>query len=506
MSKLSFKYLTMIPINPNVFLYFYIAELLLWITPFFILITLLIIVRVIYVARKAKRSVWQQFFRRKIFAGISIVIFILTAILSVIGCETLSIKKELNQLSESYDEKHRNQQMRRNFVLEHDHQYGEFIFPKGTLINRYDPSDNGEETYPLILSGFNQARFAEPVKISGVMASAIDGSWIELAEDQAIGPIHFYSSKFGEYGGWMVDRTTPTIFCRKGSVVLFEKPLGPSFNVDDEYWWKDKDGVDAHFKPSEWQFRYCDDSRKIEVLPAYGTAEAIALEKAQAEREAEEDRKFQPIVKYGVLMDAEPIEFTISFYLEGLQQYMNANYSEAYQSFLQAAEYKEKGADYYLGIMNYHGQGTAKNREEALKWLNQAVEAGNSNAVAKIGQIYFEDAEMKDYDRALAIFNEAAQQGNLIAEFYLGLMYAEGLGVEQNYLTASSWFKKASHPMHDAGMTGTHDLSIQAMINIGRMYSEGLLGEKDPKAAEPWLEKACYLDSEKACELWEAVK
>ncbi|MGL4674900.1 MAG: tetratricopeptide repeat protein, partial [Wohlfahrtiimonas sp.] len=163
-------------------------------------------------------------------------------------------------------------------------------------------------------------------------------------------------------------------------------------------------------------------------------------------------------------------------------------------------------ADYYLGIMNYHGQGTTKNREAALNWLNQAVEAGNSNAVAKIGQIYFEDAEMKDYDRALAIFNEAAKQGNLVAEFYLGLMYMEGLGVEQNYPTALSWFKKASHPMHDAGMTGTHDLSIQAMINIGKMYSEGLLGEKDPKAAEPWLEKACYLDSEKACELWEVVK
>ncbi|WP_158076803.1 tetratricopeptide repeat protein [Wohlfahrtiimonas populi] len=416
------------------------------------------------------------------------------------------MKKELNQLSESYGEKYRNQQMRRNFVLKHDHQYGEFIFPKGTLINRYDPSDDGEETYPLILSGFNQARFAEPVKIAGVMASATDGSWVELAEDQAIGPVHFYSSKFGEYGGWMVDRTTPTIFCRKGSVALFEKPSGLSFNTDDEYWWKAKDGAEAHFKPSEWQFRYCDDSHKIEVLPAYGTAEAIALEKARAEREAEEDRKFQPVVKDGVLMDAEPIEFTISFYLEGLQQYMNANYSEAYQSFLQAAEYKEKGADYYLGIMNYHGQGTAENREEALKWLNQSVEAGNSNAVAKIGQIYFEDAEMKDYDQALAIFNEAAQQGNLVAEFYLGLMYTEGLGVGQNYPAALSWFKKASHPMHDAGMTGTHDLSIQAMINIGRIYSEGLLGEKDPKAAEPWLEKACYLDSKKACELWEAVK
>ena len=496
----------MIPFNPSIFLYLYIAELLLWITPLFIFLTILIIVRVICVAHKAKISVWQQFFKRKILAGFSIFIFVLTGILLVVACEILSVKQALNHFSESYDEKQHYQKMRRNFVLEHDHQYGEFIFPEGTLINRYDPSDDGEETYPLILSGFQKARFAEPIQVAGVMASAIDGSWVELAEDQAIGPVHFYSSKFGEYGGWMVDRTTPTIFCRKGSVALFEKPSGPSFNIDDEYWWKAKDGAEAYFKPSEWQFRYCDDSHKIEVLPAYGTDEAVALEKSQAEREVEEDRKYQSIVKDGVVMDAEPIELTIIFYLEGLQQYMNANYSEAYQSFLQAEEYKEKGADYYLGIMNYHGQGTTQNKETALNWLNQSVESGNSNAVAKIGQIYFEDDEMQDYNRALAIFNKAAKQGNLVAEFYLGLMYAEGLGVEQNYLTALSWFKKASHPMHDAGMTGTHDLSIQAMINIGKMYSEGLLGEQDLKAAEPWFDKACHLDSEKACELWAAIK
>ena len=496
----------MIPFNPNVFLYFYIAELLLWITPFFILITLFIIVRVIYTAQKANTSLIKQFFQTKIWAGISLVIFVCTAILSVISFETLSMKKELNQLSESYDEKRHYIKMRQNFVLEHDHQYGEFIFPKGTLINRYDPSDNGEETYPLVLSGFNQARFAEPTKIAGVMASATDGSWVELAEDQEVGPVHFYSSKFGEYGGWVVDRTTPTIFCPKGSVALFEKPSGPSFNIDEEHWWKDKDGVEAHFKPSEWQFRYCDDSYKIEVLPAYGTDEAIALEKEQEKREAEENRQHQTIIKDGVLMDAEPIEFTISFYLEGLQQYMNANYSEAYQLFQEAAENNETDAYYYLGTMNYYGQGVPKNREEALIWLNKSVESDNSSAIATIGQIYFEDDGTKDYDKALAIFNEAAKQGNLIAEFYLGVMYAEGLGVEQNYSTAFMWFKKASHPMHDAGMTGTHNLSIQAMINIGKMYTEGLLGEKDPKAAEPWFEKACYLDSEKACELLEAVK
>lgn len=499
----------MIPFNPNVFLYFYIAEQVLWIAPLFIFITILLVLRIFYLAHKNKISFLKQCIKRKIFSVITFILFLLSIILSTISFEVLNVKTELNELSAQHNEQYRYQQMRRNFVLEHDHLYGEFIFPKGTLINRYDPSDNGEETYPLVLSGLNKARFAEPVKIAGVIASAIDSSgaaWIELAEDQNVGPVHFYSTKFGEYGGWMVDRTTSTIFCSKGSVALFEKPLGPDLDLNDEEWWKDKDGAEAHFQPSEWQFRYCDDSYQIEILPAYNDAidESIPIEK---------ESQSQLVVKDGVLMDAEPIEIEISFYLEALGQYFGAqksglesDYVKAYQLFQQAERQNEREAYYYLGIMNVYGQGIPKNREEALYWFNKAAETGSNDAIAQMGRMYFEDNEMQDYDRALIIFNEAAGRGNLVAEFYLGLMYEQGLGVEQDYSIALAWFKKASHPIHAAGMTGVHPLSIQAMINIGRIYAEGLLSEKNPKAAEPWFEKACYLDSEQACELWESIK
>lgn len=508
----------MIPFNPAVFVYLYIAEMLLWITPLFILMTLLIVVRIFYVARKEQSAFWQCFFKRKLFAIFSIIIVIITALLSVISWEVLTMKRELQKLNEpdsAYEQRMRNQKMRQNFVLEHDHQYGEFVFPKGTLINRYDPSDDGEEDYPLILSGLRSAEFPEPIEFAGILTTRIEArGLVELAEDQNVGPIHYYSSKYGEYGGWVEDRTTPTMFCPKGSIALFEKPSGPSINLDDEFWWRDKDGLEAHFKPSEWQFRSCDNRFEIDILPAFGTSEAIALEEAEDVRRAAEDRVPQTIVKDGVVMDAEPVEFTISFYLEAMNHYhfsakksgLAEDYEKAYQLFLQAADNGEQDAYYYLGIMNLYGEGTPQNREDALIWFHKAVDAGNSSALGMIGTVYLKDKTVKNFDQALEIFNQAAEKGDLTAEFYLGVMYAEGLGVETNYQTALEWFKKAGHLQHGFGMTGQHSLSIQAVINVGQIYAEGLLGEKDPKAAEPWFEKACYLDSDIACNLWKMVK
>ena len=232
----------MIPFNPAVFVYLYIAEMLLWITPLFILMTLLIVVRIFYVARKEQSAFWQYFFKRKLFAIFSIIIVIITVLLSVISWEVLTMKRELQRLNEpdsAYEQRTRNQKMRQNFVLAHDHQYGEFIFPKGTLINRYDPSDDGEEDYPLILSGLRSAEFPEPIEFAGILTTRIEArGLVELAEDQNVGPIHYYSSKYGEYGGWVEDRTTPTMFCPKGSIALFEKPSGPDINLDDEFLWR----------------------------------------------------------------------------------------------------------------------------------------------------------------------------------------------------------------------------------------------------------------------------
>lgn len=502
----------MIPFNPGIFLYLYIAEMLVWMTPLFILTTFIIVVRIFYVAKKEELSFFKSFFKRKIFAGFSIIIFILTGILLVVSYEVIHLQFALSTLNDDewrkeYEQKTRYQKMRQNFVLEHDHLYGAFVFPKGSLINRYDPSDNGDETYPLILSGLRTAVFPKPIEIAGILGVKIDArGYVELAEDQMVGPQHYYSHKTGQ---WTEDRTFPLMACAKASVALYEKPFAPSSNWDEEEWWREKDGLDAHFKPSEWQFRYCNNNHTIEILPAYGTKEAIAIEVAEEKAEEERRKKPETILRNGVLMDAEEVVFSISYLLEAQQQYLfsgnkdlqTEDYLKIYELFEKAADNGEEEAYYYLGIMNYAGEGVPQDREKALYWLQKSVDAGNEEAIARIGSIYLHDEEVQDDTRAREIFQKVAEsERNETAEYYLGQIYAEGLGVEQNYQKALEWFKKAADPFHAIGMTGYHPLALRAMLNVGKFYEEGLVGEKDYAAAEPWYDKACHLELEEACE------
>lgn len=495
----------MIPFNPAIFLIMAIIKLIALATPFLWLYSLLFALRVFFIARKEQVPFFRLLFKSKFFIVVLVITLIFSGITWYTSAEEKAFKADYTTRSEY-------QKQRRNFVLEHDHLYGEFLFPKGTLINRYDPSDNGDETYPLILSGLKTAEFPEPTEIAGILATKLDAmGYVVLAEDQDVGPRHYYSRKTHQ---WTEDRTMPFMACEKGMVAIYEKPSGPGTNYDEEFWWRDKDGAEAHFKPSQWQFRYCEHAtHRVEMLPAYGSEEAVARE--LAEQKAKAERKSQTIIRDGVLMDAEEVTFTISYLMEAQREYiftarssqLEADYLKAYRLFEKAAENEEAEAYYYLGIMNDAGEGVPQDREKALYWLHKSANAGNVDAVAKIGGIYLNDEAVQDYAKAMEIFQRAANTArNEVAEFYIGLIYAQGLGVTQDYQQALAWFRKAADPIHAIGMTGYHHLSLNAMLNVGKIYEQGLVGEKDPKAAEPWYDKACHLKLEEACERLEGLE
>lgn len=153
---------------------------------------------------------------------------------------------------------------RRNFILQQDFQYGDLLLPKASLINRYDPYDNGEPTRALEMRGLNSVRFPQPLQVAGVWATALDASdgKIELAKDQRIGPVFKY-----EYEkGWIEDTTVSAIDCKKGQLAAFEVPL-IDYDIQAEFLKGEPDGAAARFKPDQWQFLRCEDAEPIEMLP-----------------------------------------------------------------------------------------------------------------------------------------------------------------------------------------------------------------------------------------------
>ncbi|MBI5921778.1 MAG: TonB family protein [Betaproteobacteria bacterium] len=84
-----------------------------------------------------------------------------------------------------------------------------------------------------------------------------------------------------------------------------------------------------------------------------------------------------------------------------------------------------------------------------------------------------------DYLTALTEFRSESKRDNPQALNLIGIMYAEGQGVERDYKLAADWFFKAQ-------VLG----SLEAMANLGRMYALGLGVAKDDATALKLLRDA----------------
>ena len=72
----------------------------------------------------------------------------------------------------------------------------------------------------------------------------------------------------------------------------------------------------------------------------------------------------------------------------------------------------------------------------------------------------------------------AGEQGFVQAQFNLGLMYAKGQGVLQDYKESIKWFRKAAEQGH-----------ALAQNNLGLMYDKGQGVLQEYKQAVKWYRK-----------------
>ena len=85
-----------------------------------------------------------------------------------------------------------------------------------------------------------------------------------------------------------------------------------------------------------------------------------------------------------------------------------------------------------------------------------------------------------DYATAFREWKPLAEKGNAaLAQFYLGLMYAQGQGVPQDYAEAARWYRRAAEQGYDA-----------AQFRLGMLYFEGEGFPQDYKEAMRWIRLA----------------
>jgi TPR repeat protein len=124
-----------------------------------------------------------------------------------------------------------------------------------------------------------------------------------------------------------------------------------------------------------------------------------------------------------------------------------------------------------LGLFSY---ASLKVATEQTKQADDIL-AGSTKAFAKV----VDQLDIDTRQEFFTVFQTGAVRGNAASMTNLGLLYANGQGVAQDYVKARQWYEKAA----DKG-------NADAMTNLGALYDNGQGVAQDYVKAREWLEKA----------------
>ena len=115
--------------------------------------------------------------------------------------------------------------------------------------------------------------------------------------------------------------------------------------------------------------------------------------------------------------------------------------------------------------------------EKAFERNKKAAEQGDAYAQSNLGLMYANGQGVEqDYAKAFEWWQKAAEQGDAYAQSNLGVMYEKGLGVEQDYAKAVEFYTKAAEQGN-----------FLAQFCLSSMYKHGYGVEQDhDKAQELW--------------------
>ena len=173
-----------------------------------------------------------------------------------------------------------------------------------------------------------------------------------------------------------------------------------------------------------------------------------------------------------------------------LNCYMKLNEGELYEKTLFDAV--NNGFTYFYSLCGtYYADSKDKyNKEEALSWFNKAIEAREPKAYSDLANLYVYGCKIfeRDYDKAKEVLLKGLElndsKWNGYFNWVLGLIEYE----KANYLEAASYYKKAA----DGGYS-------QANYYLALMYRDGVGVDKDPELYIEYLLK--HLDANSAIEI-----
>jgi TPR repeat protein len=170
---------------------------------------------------------------------------------------------------------------------------------------------------------------------------------------------------------------------------------------------------------------------------------------------------------------------------DGLIAYVNEDFPLALRILESASEANDPVAQLLLGRMLASGQGTQKNCELAIYWLQRAASGGNGEAAFDLASFAEHGRCMKqNISAAIICYELAAAEGNDWAPNALGEIYLRTQGSAPNYAKASFWFRR-----------GARSYDARSFYHLGEMYANGQGVEKDLIEAYKWFDLSAETDA-----------
>ena len=122
-----------------------------------------------------------------------------------------------------------------------------------------------------------------------------------------------------------------------------------------------------------------------------------------------------------------------------------AQAGDSFDSQMKLAKQGNPEAQFKVGEMYETGVGVERNMKEATYWTTRSANQKHETARFKLLYWDMEKRGLSDKNRTkLEELNQKAKQGNAQAQYYLGKMYAYGVGINTNPDVAIGWLKKAA--------------------------------------------------------------
>ncbi|HWE74751.1 MAG TPA: hypothetical protein VG328_16455 [Stellaceae bacterium] len=113
-------------------------------------------------------------------------------------------------------------------------------------------------------------------------------------------------------------------------------------------------------------------------------------------------------------------------------------------------------------------------------WLDQRAKTGDAIAQYRLGVLYaLGQGVQQDYQHAASLFKTSAEGGVAEAQYNIAVMYGEGLGTGRDPVQAVQWYQKAAAQGN-----------ANAAFNLGVAYSNGVGVQHSMNQAAQWFRRA----------------